>query len=235
VKKRIARAILSAAFAVLLCAGGAYPAKAVNNPFAAMEERSRQVVAAAISAGVIPADATMFDCKFRTGEDGITRVIQYKGEDGVWIDVSAGQPANTRKPGRSEPLTEDVLAGYADEIFRLTNAEREKEGLEPLERDADLENAAAIRAEEMSREFSHTRPDGAGFHTVLDSGENHNYAENGGYGRTDPEDQIGHWMDSDGHRANILDRKGYGYTSIGIGVYQAENGKLYMCQLFYHP
>jgi hypothetical protein len=62
------KAIVSAALSLALCAGMSVSAHAANpNAMRIMEENSRKAVAAAISAGTIPADATIFDCAYGKG------------------------------------------------------------------------------------------------------------------------------------------------------------------------
>ena len=113
-------------------------------------------------------------------------------------------------------LEEDAL-----EVIRLTNEEREKNGLPTLEMDADLMALAEIRAEEVSTKYSHERPDGS---HVVQMG----YGENVG-AKASAEKQVTSWMGSEGHRTNILlDR----YTKIGVGCYRADNGKHYWVQIF---
>ena len=107
------------------------------------------------------------------------------------------------------------------EVVRLTNEEREKKNLPALEVDEDLMELARIRAEETRELYSHTRPDGT---TVVDLRCGENIGQ-----RSSAAKQVTAWMNSDGHRTNILlDR----YHHIGVGCYQAENGNLYWVQVF---
>ena len=129
-----------------------------------------------------------------------------------------------------EPYEDDLdsapSGGYhrledALEVIRLTNEEREKNDLPALEVDEDLMELARIRAEETRELYSHTRPDGT---TVVDLRCGENIGQ-----RSSAEKQVIAWMNSDGHRTNILlDR----YHHIGVGCYQAENGNLYWVQVF---
>ena len=122
--------------------------------------------------------------------------------------------------------------GYANKVVELTNAERRKEGLGALRIDEDLMKATAKRARELESEFGHTRPDGDDWDTVLDEfgvspynrwGENVLYNSSG-----KPGDAVEQWMNSPGHRANILNG---GYTHIGVGAYQS-GGLTYVVQIF---
>lgn len=117
-------------------------------------------------------------------------------------------------------LTPDM---YADEVIRLVNIEREKYGVAPLERDDTLMQAAQLRAEELSESFSHTRPDGSSCFTVLkDMGISYwAGGENIAAGQRTPQKVVDSWMNSPGHRANILSE---GFTAIGVGYYNCDGG-----------
>lgn len=136
-------------------------------------------------------------------------------------------------------VTDADLAAYADGIFELVNREREQAGAEPLERSDYLDEAANTRAMDCASVNSirvdgqpHTRPDGSQWFTVLGVDENRNYGENTGQGRATAAEQMKSWMDSQGHRTNILyDR----YTEIGIGCAVSEQGDIFAVQIFYRP
>ena len=81
-------------------------------------------------------------------------------------------------------------------LLELINEERQKAGLEAYQTNEDLQNAAAIRAEEISKVFESKRPDGREMHTV--------YSENG--------IRVAYYGESI--------RSGYEYTHIGIGIYK---------------
>lgn len=107
------------------------------------------------------------------------------------------------------------------EVILLTNEERESHGLEPLEMDEDLMELARVRAAEAREKYSHERPDGT---HIVDLG----YGENLG-ARSSAAEQVSSWMNSEGHRKNILWEK---YHSMGAGCYEASNGNLYWIQVF---
>ena len=120
-----------------------------------------------------------------------------------------------------ETYTAGCLPEEAQEVIRLTNLERENHGLEPLPVDEALMELAQIRAEEIREKYSHTRPDGT---TVVDLRCGENCGQD-----SSAEEQVAAWMNSEGHRANILlDR----YHHIGAACYRAENGDLYWVQVF---
>lgn len=119
---------------------------------------------------------------------------------------------------------------YADQVLKLVNQEREKAGLKALVTTDSLQKAANKRAVEIVSSFSHTRPDSRSFATVLGD-YNINYlaaGENIAYGQKSPEEVMTAWMNSPGHRANIL---GSQFGKVGIGVYQS-NGVYYWSQEF---
>jgi len=120
--------------------------------------------------------------------------------------------------------TEDVppvqtaapLSEYEMEVLRLTNLERVNAGLLPLTATVALQTATDIRADEVLRYFSHTRPDGTRCFTVLDQVgiDAMAMAENIAKGQRSPASVVTAWMNSDGHRKNILD-SAYGHMGVG--------------------
>lgn len=130
------------------------------------------------------------------------------------------------------PLPEqNNSADYAKEILDLVNQERQKAGLNALELDAALCNAAQTRSQEQTVVFSHTRPNGQSCFSVLDeNGISYRGAgENIAMGQRSAEEVMNGWMNSEGHRANILNSS---FTKLGVGCYQDSAGKLYWTQLF---
>lgn len=120
---------------------------------------------------------------------------------------------------------------YILRIVELVNQERKKEGLEPLTLQAEVTEAAQVRAREIATSFSHTRPDGSRCWSALkDAGASYRGAgENIAAGQRTPEAAMESWMGSQGHRANILNEK---FTHIGVGYYQNASGVRYWCQMF---
>lgn len=116
------------------------------------------------------------------------------------------------------------------EVLRLTNIEREKQGLAPLEYYSVAQSAADIRAQEIRKEFSHTRPDGSDCFTVLDdiNVEYFTAGENISYGYSTPQDAVTAWMDSQSHRENILSSD---FTHLVVG-YNADGSSPFWVQIF---
>ena len=120
------------------------------------------------------------------------------------------------------------------EVLRLVNHERFLDGLEPLTAFKTLQGAADIRAEELTRLTEHERPNGEECFTVLgEVGLKFSRAgENIAAGYRTPMDVVSAWMNSPGHRANILTPE---FMHIGIGFETRSNDMYgtYWVQLFY--
>ena len=129
----------------------------------------------------------------------------------------------------SASMSEDQGAAAAS-VLNLVNQNRSSAGLHSLKLDSSLCAAAQIRANEIVSSFSHTRPDGRKFSTVLtDNGIRFTAAgENIAWGQRSPEEVMSAWMNSDGHRANIMNQT---YTKLGVG-HVTVNGRQYWVQLF---
>lgn len=139
------------------------------------------------------------------------------------------QPPAAAPDDVTEP-SEDVHP-YVLRIAELVNEERAKAGLNPVTLDTVASEAARVRAVEIVSSFSHTRPDGSSFATALkEQGVSYRTSgENIAWGQHSPEQVMEGWMNSSGHRANILKDS---FTHIGVGYYQ-ENGVNYWTQLFF--
>ena len=129
-----------------------------------------------------------------------------------------------------EDNTGSMQGDFASQVAALVNAERAKYGLSALTVDTKVQQAALVRAKETAQSFSHTRPNGSSFSTALtEAGVSYRTAgENIAYGQSTPQQVMNAWMNSSGHRANILNAN---YTTIGIG-YTVINGTAYWAQLF---
>ena len=118
----------------------------------------------------------------------------------------------------------------AGEVVRLTNSAGSQIGYAALVEDGALSEAAAVRAREIARSFSHTRPSGASFSSALsESGVSYLRAgENIASGQKSASEVVNAWMNSPGHRANILNSS---YSRIGSASVNID-GTLYWVQLF---
>lgn len=144
------------------------------------------------------------------------------------VETPEATPAPTAAPS---PTSAPGVSEYAQEVVRLVNIEREKAGLAPLTMDATLSAAAQVRAQEIDVSFSHTRPDGTSCFTVLkEFGIGYRACgENIAKGSPSPARVVEGWMNSAGHRANILNEN---FTTIGVGVHADAAGTLHWAQLF---
>ena len=124
---------------------------------------------------------------------------------------------------------------YAHQVAALTNQQRAANGEASLQLDPTLTQRAMLRAQEISRIFEHTRPSGESCFTVLEdtvfanSSRGENIAMGSGAFYS-PSMVMNSWMNSSGHRANILKDE---FQSIGVGAaIDAETGYIYYVQLF---
>lgn len=130
------------------------------------------------------------------------------------------------------PDNDGSHSSFEAQVVELVNAERAKAGLSPLTLDSRASQAARVRSQEIQTSFTHTRPDGSSFSTALtQAGVSYRSAgENIAYGQSTPEQVMSAWMNSSGHRANILNSS---FTSIGVGYVQNSSGTPYWTQLFF--
>ncbi|QQK78669.1 hypothetical protein HUG20_01280 [Salicibibacter cibi] len=137
--------------------------------------------------------------------------------------------------GSAQTSDEDIEVGsdFEQEVVRLTNEEREAQGLEPLEAHEELAEVATVKSEDMrdNEYFSHESPThGSPFDMISDHGIDFTVAgENIAAGQPSPEQVVEAWMDSDGHRANILNDD---FTHIGIGHVEGGSYGEYWTQMF---
>ena len=122
---------------------------------------------------------------------------------------------------------------FAQEILTLVNAERARAGVAPLRLSRELMDACRIRAREITQSFSHTRPNGQRFSSIVQDGY-YTCGENISAGHPSAEETMRGWMNSPGHRANILNAD---YTELGVGYVFDKNSyyKHYWVQIFKRP
>ena len=135
------------------------------------------------------------------------------------------------EPDEDEPEESGDVQEAAVAVASLVHEARQAAGLSELELDADLCAAAQARAQEIAQSFSHTRPDGSSCFTILDEfGISYRaVGENIAMGQRTPEEVMDGWMNSSGHRANILNGT---FTSIGVGHYVDGDGMHHWVQIF---
>lgn len=128
------------------------------------------------------------------------------------------------------PQISDAVLNYENEVVRLVNQYRAQYGLKALTVNWELSRVARYKSEDMyaKRYFSHTSPTyGSPFDMMRAFGLSYRSAgENIAYGQRTPAAVVNAWMNSSGHRANILNSS---YTQIGVGY--CPNG-YYWTQMF---
>ncbi len=128
------------------------------------------------------------------------------------------------------PDVDDTVLNYENEVIRLVNEERAKNGLSPLQADWELNRVARFKSQDMkdNNYFSHTSPVyGTPFEMIKNFGISYRSAgENIAKGQRTPQAVVNAWMNSSGHRANILNST---YTKIGVGYVKDGN---YWTQMF---
>ena len=128
------------------------------------------------------------------------------------------------------PAVNSGVTAYENEVVRLVNVERSKQGLKSLESDWQLSRVARYKSQDMKDlgYFSHTSPTyGSPFQMMKSFGISYRTAgENIARGQRTPSEVVKAWMNSSGHRANILNSA---FTKIGVGYVKDGN---YWTQMF---
>lgn len=143
---------------------------------------------------------------------------------------NTGSVGNSGNVGNTGSTTPGTNSSYAEQVLQLVNKERAAQGLSNLKLSSAVSAAAQVRAAECAKSFSHTRPNGSSCFTALkEAGISYRRAgENLAYGQRTPAEVVRAWMNSSGHRANILNAN---YTTLGVG-YTVINGTPYWSQFF---
>ncbi len=158
----------------------------------------------------------------------------------------SNKPADTKKPvennnkptepskpsDSSKPSTSTNVSDVEKEVARLVNVERQKAGLKALTLDNALSNVARTKSQDMADKnyFDHNSPTyGSPFDMLKKFGISYQAAgENIAMGQKTAQEVMTAWMNSSGHRANILSSK---FGKIGVG-YVVKNGTPYWTQTF---
>lgn len=131
------------------------------------------------------------------------------------------------------PVTNPGLSEMEMEVVRLVNIERQKAGLAPFTASAELSRVARLKSQDMGTKnyFSHTSPTyGSPFEMMKAQGIKYTTAgENIAKGYLTAQSVVNGWMNSSGHRANILNGS---FKTIGVGAYKTSNGTIYWTQMF---
>lgn len=153
----------------------------------------------------------------------------------IYVGQTVHIPGQTSQPGGSTPTggQSGVLSEFEKKVVQLTNKERTERGLQPLKVATNLSKMADVKAEDMrdNHYFSHTSPTyGSPFDMMDQFGISYSYAgENIAAGQRSPQEVVKAWMNSPGHRRNILNSH---YTYIGVGYTDGGSYGSYWVQEF---
>ncbi|MCT8977103.1 SafA/ExsA family spore coat assembly protein [Clostridium sp. CX1] len=165
--------------------------------------------------------------------------IAVKYEVGL-SEIIAANPqisnASVIYPGQKINIPNVDAKTTESKVMQLVNAERARAGLQPLKANWELSRVARYKSQDMINKgyFSHTSPTyGSPFKMMESFGIRFSSAgENIAMGQRTPEEVMNSWMNSPGHRANILSPS---YSQIGVGVAKDAQGRLYWTQMFIKP
>ncbi|HBF6275172.1 TPA: sporulation protein [Clostridioides difficile] len=142
---------------------------------------------------------------------------------------------STDKPddNNNSGSTSENFSAYQKEVVDLVNVERAKAGLNPLTLDSSISNVATKKSQDMidNNYFSHNSPTyGSPFDMLKKFGVSYKTAgENIAMGQKTPKEVVNAWMNSEGHRKNIMNPN---FSKIGVGVAQKSGGSIYWTQIF---
>ncbi|MHC9390380.1 CAP domain-containing protein [Clostridioides difficile] len=142
---------------------------------------------------------------------------------------------STNKPddNNNSDSTSENFSAYQKEVVDLVNVERAKAGLNPLTLDSSISNVATKKSQDMidNNYFSHNSPTyGSPFDMLKKFGVSYKTAgENIAMGQKTPKEVVNAWMNSEGHRKNIMNPN---FSKIGVGVAQKSGGSIYWTQIF---
>ncbi|BCB02048.1 CAP domain-containing protein [Bacillus sp. KH172YL63] len=143
------------------------------------------------------------------------------------------QPEPSDKQSKQQESQSSEANSLAKQVIDLTNQERKKNGLSALKYDGELSNVAEMKSEDMKDKdyFSHTSPTyGSPFEMMQNFGIDYSSAaENIAVGQKTPESVVNAWMNSPGHRKNILNKS---VTHIGVGTAKDTSQGIYWTQMF---
>ena len=137
------------------------------------------------------------------------------------------------KPSTTPSINNSDFSSYQQQVLELVNIERTKRGLSALTLDSKLSSVATTKSQDMINKnyFDHTSPTyGSPFDMMKKFGISYRTAgENIAKGQRTPQEVMNAWMNSSGHRANILNAN---FTKLGVGIAKDSNGRLYWTQMF---
>lgn len=173
-------------------------------------------------------------CKDNVNNNAPDKVTTPPTNNDTTVDQN-NQEENSQKPvteNTQKPVANDSNSSIESEVLRLVNVERSKAGLSALKMSSELSNVARKKSQDMADKnyFSHTSPTyGSPFDMMKQFGIKYTAAgENIAKGYNSAEAVMNGWMNSPGHKANILSSK---FGTLGVG-YVNKNGTTYWTQMF---
>ena len=199
-------------------------------------KKTRTLLAAAVLTGsllTMPAEAASLSHKVVRGDTMWKLAVQYQvgTSEIIQANPQVADP-DLIYPGQilQIPQLESTVSSYESEVIRLVNEIRQQNGLRPLAANWELSRVARYKSQDMRNNgyFSHNSPTyGTPFQMLSAFGLSYRTAgENIAKGYASPQAVVNGWMNSSGHRANILNAS---YTQIGVGYVAKGN---YWTQLF---
>ena len=199
-------------------------------------KKTRTLLAAAVLTGsllTMPAEAASLSHKVVRGDTMWKLAVQYQvgTSEIIQANPQVADP-DLIYPGQilQIPQLESTVSSYESEVIRLVNEIRQHNGLRPLAANCELSRVARYKSQDMRDNgyFSHNSPTyGTPFQMLSAFGLSYRTAgENIAKGYASPQAVVNGWMNSSGHRANILNAS---YTQIGVGYVSGGN---YWTQLF---
>ena len=208
-----------------LKANGFYDSQDINNGWVKAFNDYRGVKTDLVNNLILDDSMTNYICyRYDADTDSFSKVL-------VPVDGSGSEVTNPDENYDSSGSSENNSdwEELANEMVNLANNERKKAGVPEVSIDSNLMDLAAMRAEELATSYSHTRPNGEGDQYTGEPDYEWVMC-NIGRGQKTPSEVISDWMNSSGHKRNMLYA---GHDSVGAGCYQDANGKWYWCIMFY--
>ncbi|MCM3090068.1 CAP domain-containing protein [Cytobacillus sp. AMY 15.2] len=157
---------------------------------------------------------------------GVPEIINANGQISNPNFIYPGQKVNI-------PTLSKATTGVEEQVVQLVNQERAKYGLKPLKSNWELARVARYKSQDMinKRYFDHNSPTyGSPFDMMRSFGITYRTAgENIAAGQKTPQEVVTAWMNSEGHRKNILSAN---FTEIGVGYAQGGSYGHYWTQMF---
>ncbi len=134
-------------------------------------------------------------------------------------------------PSETPPADTAEVSAYESEVVRLINAIRIENGLDAFGSSSNLNYYADIRANDLLTSYSHDRPNGDSFYSIFSDTEGNNtYGENIAQGYRSAASVVDGWMNSAGHKKNILNPD---FQELAVGVSIDSDGTISWVQLFW--